>query len=112
MVTLRFAFKPTVVDDETTEEEQAESATPVNEGNDGKSNDQMMKEQAASAAPADRDNDNKNVDPTIDEQVESSAPVDVGNNDGKINYQSMKAQTETVMPPADGGKDIDPAIAA
>lgn len=55
MVTLRFAFKPTVVDDETTEE-QAESATRVHEGRDGKSNDHMMKEQAEPAAPADRDN--------------------------------------------------------
>lgn len=111
MVTLRFAFKPTVVDDETTED-QAQSATPANEGNNIKSDGSMMQEESQSAAPVDRDNDDKNMDPMIIEQVDLSPPMDVGNIQSKIHYQSMKAQTTTVVPPADGGEDIDAEIGA
>lgn len=105
MITLRFALTPTVVDETT--EEQSELATPVNDGKSGR----MMNEPVESVAPADRDGD-KNVNPTMDENVESSAPVDVVNNVGKIKYQSTKAPTETVVPPANGGTDINTEMAA
>ena len=52
------------------------------------------------------------MDPMIIEQVDLSPPMDVGNIQSKIHYQSMKAQTATVVPPADGGEDIDADIGA